>query len=240
MIITRHKYLTILTILFVLEFIILAISPHDRGDWALENFLAIIFIVSLFLSYKRFPLSKISYTLIFVFIFLHEMGAHYTYANVPYNQFFITEFNFDLDGFFGFERNNFDRLVHFSFGLLVAYPIRELYLRIADTKGFWGYFFPLELTMAASMIFELFEWAVVEVFAGDLGVAYLGTQGDIWDAHKDMALASLGAFFAMSITLFINMKIQKNFLKEWKESLSIKNNKPLGEEEIKRLLKEKE
>ena len=140
----------------------------------------------------------------------------------------------------GWERNHFDRLVHFLFGLLLAYPIREFYCRVADSKGFWAYFFPLELTMAASMMFELFEWGAAELFGGELGIAYLGTQGDIWDAHKDMALASLGAFLAMSITLIINLRIQKNFREELAGSLSIKNNKPLGEDEIMRLIQDED
>lgn len=171
---------------------------------------------------------------------LHEIGAHYTYAKVPYDHFFIVSFGFSLNDFMGFERNHFDRLVHFLFGVLLAYPVREVYCRIADSKGFWAYFLPLELTMAASMSFELFEWGAAELFGGDLGIAYLGTQGDVWDAHKDMALASVGAFLAMCITLFINLSIQKNFNKEWRKSLSIKNKKPLGEDEIIRLINEKD
>lgn len=238
--ISHHKYLAILALIFSFEFLVLAISPHDRGDWALENVLTLIFVIVLSLSYKKFPLSRLSYTLIFVFMCLHEIGAHYTYAKVPYDQFFITNIGFSLNDFFGWERNHFDRLVHFLFGILLAYPIRELYCRIADSKGFWAYFFPLELTMAASMMYELFEWGAAEIFGGELGIAYLGTQGDIWDAHKDMALASLGAFFAMSITLVINLRIQKNFREEWVKSLSVKNNKPLGEDEIMRLIQGKD
>ncbi|MDY6879160.1 MAG: DUF2238 domain-containing protein [Thermodesulfobacteriota bacterium] len=237
--ISHHKYLAILALIFSVEFVFLSISPHDRGDWALENFLALIFVIVLGLSYKKFPLSRISYTLIFIFMCLHEVGAHYTYAKVPYDQFFIDRMAFSLNEFMGWERNHFDRLVHFLFGALLAYPIREFYCRIADSKGFWAYFFPLELTMAASMMFELFEWGAAELFGGDLGIAYLGTQGDIWDAHKDMALASFGAFLAMSITLVLNLRIQKNFREEWVESLSIKNNKPLGEDEIVRLIHNK-
>ena len=171
---------------------------------------------------------------------LHEIGAHYTYAKVPYDQFFIASFGFSLNDIMGFERNHFDRLVHFLFGLLLAYPVRELYCRIANSKGFWAYFFPLELTMAASMTFELFEWGTAELFGGELGIAYLGTQGDIWDAHKDMALASIGAFLAMCITLCINMRIQKNFKEEWITSLSIKENRPLGEDEIMRQINDKD
>jgi putative membrane protein len=87
--------------------------------------------------------------------------------------------------------------------------------------------------MATSMIDELFEWGAAELFGGDLGMADLGTQGDIWDV--DMALASLGAFTAMTITLCINMRIQETFSEEWTLSLSIKSNRTLGEDEILRL-----
>jgi len=233
---SHKKYFLILSLIFFIEFSILAVSPYDRADWALENALVLVFVILMALSYKKFPLSRISYTLIFVFIFLHEIGAHYTYTEVPYDAFLISHFNFSLNEAMGWERNNFDRMVHFLYGLLLAYPFRELYCRVANGSGFWGYFFPLLLTMAASMTFELFEWGAATLFGGDLGMAYLGTQGDVWDAHKDMALASLGAFIAMTITMLINIRIQKGFSKEWKSSLSIKSNKPLGEDEISRLI----
>jgi len=235
---THKIYFLTLSILFSIEFLVLSVSPHDRSDWMLENVLVLFFVVIMVLSYKKFPLSRISYSLIFIFMILHEIGAHYTYANVPYDSFLSAYFNFNLNEYMGWSRNHFDRLVHFIYGLLLAYPIRELYCRIADAKGFWSYFFPLELTMATSMMFELFEWGAAELFGGDLGIAYLGTQGDVWDAHKDMALASLGAFIAMSLTLYINIRIQKGFNEEWKLSLSIKNNNPLGEDEIRRLKNE--
>jgi putative membrane protein len=129
-------------------------------------------------------------------------------------------------------RNQFDRLVHFSYGLLFAYPIREVFLRIANVRGFWGYFLPLDLTMSTSMLFELIEWAVVEVVADDLGAAYLGTQGDVWDAHKDMALASLGALIAMNFIAILNRHLQRDFAHEWAESIRVKRRKPLGEDAV--------
>ena len=89
--------------------------------------------------------------------------------------------------------------------------------------------------MSTSMIFELFEWAAAELFGGDLGVAYLGTQGDVWDAHKDMLLASIGAVIAMTITIAVNMWLKNDFAREWVNSLKVKIHQPLGEDEIKRL-----
>ena len=234
-----QKYALKLFIVFVLFFIVLAIAPSDRHDWLLENVLVFVLIPVLFLTSGRLPLSRISYTLIFLFLCLHEIGAHYTYAEVPYDQWFESVFGRTFNSLFGWERNHFDRLVHFSYGLLLAYPIRELFHRVANVSGFWGYFLPLDITMSTSMLFELFEWAAVIVFGGELGVAYLGTQGDIWDAHKDMGLASLGALFAMLVTALINMKLQRDFAREMSESFRIKNKNPLGEEEIKRMMQNK-
>ena len=233
-----HKnYLLSLSLVFLAVFVALGISPVDRSNWLLENILVVFFAVIIIWSYRKFPLSRVSYTLIFLFMVLHEIGSHYSYSKVPYDAFFINYFNFSLNELMGWERNHFDRLVHFTFGLLIAYPVKELYSRIANAEGFWGYFFPLELTMASSMIYELVEWGAAIVFGGDLGMAFLGTQGDIWDAHKDMALASVGALIAMLVTLLINWQIQDDFREEWSRSLSIKNNQPLGEDEIARLMK---
>lgn len=158
---------------------------------------------------------------------------------VPYDAWFQALTGSTFNSLVGWERNNFDRVVHFLYGLLLAYPVREVFLRVANVRGFWGYFLPLDLTMSTSMIFELFEWAAAEFFGGDLGVAYLGTQGDVWDAQEDMALASLGALAAMCVTAAINIYLQRDFAREWIESLKVKHPEPLGEEEIKRLLKER-
>lgn len=234
-----HKqFFLSLSFIFIAIFLLLAISPYNRADWALENILVLFIAVLLAFSYKKFPLSRISYSFIFLFLVFHEIGSHYTYANVPYEKFFQEWLGVSVNDTFGWQRNNYDRVVHFLYGLLLAYPIRELYYRVANAKGFWGYFFPLELTMATSMIFELFEWGAAEAVGGDLGVAYLGTQGDVWDAHKDMALASLGAAITMFITLLVNLQLQRNFDKEWDESLSIKIKDPLGEDEIEKMLEE--
>lgn len=219
----NSRFLLILATLFTIVFILAAIKPHDRADWALENVLTIAFLIGLIISYKNFPLSKVSYICIFIFLCLHQLGAHYTYALVPYDVWTKNLFGSELNSWFGFERNHYDRLVHFAYGLLLALPIREVFVRIANVKGFWSYFLPLDLTMSTSMLFELFEWGAAEVFGGDLGVAYLGTQGDIWDAHKDMALASIGALVTMLVIAYLNIKSQRNFSKEWNESLQVKS-----------------
>jgi putative membrane protein len=125
--------------------------------------------------------------------------------------------------------------VHFLYGLLMAYPLREFFLRVADVRGFWGYFLPLDFAISTSAMFEMVEWAAAEVFGGELGAAYLGTQGDVWDAHKDMGLASLGALIAMLATAALNAHLQHDFARELQQSLRIKASLPLGEDEIARL-----
>ncbi len=232
-----RRYRLILVILFAAVWAALAIAPYDRHDWALENALVAVFAVILAASFRFLPLSRVSYTLIFLFLCLHEVGAHYTYSEVPYDAWIKALTGRSLNAGLGWDRNDYDRIVHFSYGLLLAYPIRELFLRVADVRGFWGYFFPLDVTMSTSMLFELFEWLAAEVFGGDLGVAYLGTQGDVWDAQKDMALASLGALIAMIVTALINIYLKRDFAREWAESLRVKHKAPLGENAISKLLR---
>ncbi len=132
------RYRLLLTVLYLALWIPLAFEPFDRKDWLLENILVVVFAGFLVVSFKRLPFSGISYTLIFVFLCLHAVGAHYTYAEVPYDDWFRALTGGTLNEPMGWERNHFDRLVHFSYGLLLAYPIREVFLRVVDARGFWG------------------------------------------------------------------------------------------------------
>ena len=215
--------------LYWLQWLVWAYRPPFFQEWLLENVLPFLFVGLLIVTHRRFPLSNISYSLIFVFMCLHTVGAHYTYSLVPYHRWSQDLLGLGINDLAGFQRNHYDRLVHFSFGLLLAYPIREVFVRIAGVRGFWGYYLPLDLTMSFSMLYELIEWWVALVFAGDIGQAYLGTQGDVWDAHKDMALATTGAVISMSIVSFINWKYNRRFGEEWWQSLAVKETRPLGE-----------
>jgi len=235
----HRQFLLLLTALLAIEFVILAIEPHDRKDWMLENALVVLFVAAMVATYRKLTLSRISYFLIFVFLSLHLIGAHYTYSLVPYDEWFRAVTGSSLNELVGWERNNFDRVLHFLYGLLLAYPVREVFLRVARLRGFWGYLFPLDITMSTSMLYELIEWGAAAVFGGELGQAFLGTQGDIWDAHKDMALASCGALIAMMVTAALNAALEHDFAAEWNESLRVKDHRPLGEDEIRRLLNAK-
>src|SRR4249920_1715898 len=213
--IPHRQYLWILALLFGIWWTVWAIHPVERGTWLMENALAIAAIALLGGFHRRLLFSRVSYTLIFVFMCLHQVGAHYTYSLVPYDAWFEKLTGHTFNSLVGWKRNNFDRVVHFSYGLLLAYPVREIFLRVVNVRGFWGYFLPLDLTMSTSMMYELLEWATSVVFGGDLGQAYLGTQGDEWDAQKDMALASLGGLLAMAITAVVNWRFQRDFSREW-------------------------
>lgn len=192
--------------------------------------LVVLFIPVLIFTYKKFRLSNLSYVLIFIFMVLHTIGSHYTYAEVP--------FGFWLGELFNSTRNHFDRLVHFSFGLLLAYPIREIFMRIANTKGFWNYWLPFEVTASFSCIYEIIEWLTAAVVAPAAGDAFLGSQGDIWDAQKDMVLAILGAAIAMIVVAYYNYRYNKKFGKEMKKSFSVKIKEPLGEVRLAEMKKE--
>jgi putative membrane protein len=209
--ISHRCYLAVLGTLFAALWIALAIDPRYRQDWALENVLVVVFAVAIAASHRGFLLSRLSYTLIFLFLCVHEVGAHYTYAEVPYDAWLKALTGRSLNEAMGWQRNHFDRFAHFLYGLLMAYPLREFFLRVADARGFWGYFLPLDFTISTSAIFELFEWGAAEIFGAELGTAYLGTQGDVWDAHRDVALASAGALIAMLITALINAYLAARF-----------------------------
>jgi putative membrane protein len=235
---SHRQFLLVLAVLLAVQFVVLGISPHNRSDWMLENALVVVFIGAMVASYRKLTLSRISYFLIFLFLSLHLVGAHYTYSEVPYDAWFASLTGHSFNELVGWERNNFDRVVHFAYGILLAYPIREVFLRVVRLRGFWGYLFPLDIAMSTSLLYELIEWGAASVFGGELGQAYLGTQGDIWDAHKDMALASLGALIAMLITGGLNAWLERDFADEWIESLRVKSKRPLGEDELRRLLKD--
>jgi putative membrane protein len=225
-------YKIFLIVIFVAVWIWAAINPIYPHDWLLENYLVFIFVPLIIITGIYFRLSNVSYTLITIFMILHVIGSHYTYAEVP--------FGYALQNLFGASRNMYDRLVHFSFGFLLAYPVREVFMRLAKVKGFWSYYFPLDLTLAFSALYEIIEWIAAASVSSAAGIAFLGAQGDIWDAQKDMLMAGLGALIAMLIILFINMYYNKNFWKEMRESFKIKKgDEPLGEVALGRMRAEK-
>lgn len=194
--VARNRFLHGLFAGYLLLWGWLAIAPVDRGDWLLENVLAIALVASLVLSARWFQFSNFSYFLMTLFLAFHAVGAHYTYAKVP--------FGFHLQEFFHLSRNPFDRIVHFAYGFLLAYPIRELLMRLAGVRGGWSYYLPVSAALAHGGLFEVIEAFTAQIVNPELGMAYLGTQGDEWDAQKDMAAACAGAVVTMILTLVAN------------------------------------
>ena len=221
---SRRTVPAVCLIAYLIVWAIMAINPVYPDDWLLENVLAVLGVGFLVVTYRWFPLSNLSYIPITIFMILHAIGAHYTYAETPIGDW--------MAPIFGWQRNNFDRVVHFLFGLLLAYPMREVYYRIIGSRGIWGILLPLDVMISLSAIYELVEWGATVVVAPEAGVAFLGAQGDPWDAHKDMALASLGAAITLAITLIVNLKSNPEFRAEVRESLRIKRRQPLGERKI--------
>ncbi|HZY10133.1 MAG TPA: DUF2238 domain-containing protein [Bacteroidota bacterium] len=185
----ENTLLQILIALYLCIWIITAINPLYFTDWVLENILVVVFVSGLIITYRFFPLSDLSYIVLTLFMILHSIGAHYTYAEVP--------IGFWMKETFDFSRNHFDRVVHFSFGLLMAYPIREVFLRLANARGFWMYYFPLDVTLSFSALYEIIEMLVAKIVSSEAGDAYLGTQGDPWDGIMDMSCAFVGAMICM-------------------------------------------
>jgi putative membrane protein len=147
---------------------------------------------------RRWPLSNASVAFIALFFALHTIGGRYTYSNVPYDALARTLTGRTISEIFGFTRNHYDRLVHFSYGLLAVAPIREALRRHAGLGARVALYIAVESVLAVSMLYELFEWQLAVTMQGPLADAYNGQQGDIWDSQKDMALAALGAVIQLS------------------------------------------
>jgi putative membrane protein len=182
----------------------LAVAPWYRQDWLLENVLVFIAVPLLAATSRSLRFSNFAYGCLFVFFVLHEIGAHYTYSEVPWREW-LSWAN-DGTGLPDASRNHYDRFVHFAYGLLVFPAVWELFAARANPQRIWRYVFPVTFLMAHSVIYELVEWAAAAVFGGDLGVAYLGTQGDEWDSQKDMALAVAGTLVGLLLTLTVSSR----------------------------------
>lgn len=167
---------------------VLAVDPFDRSDWLLENLLVFVTVPLLVAYGPRLGFDDGTWTCLFIFFALHLVGAHWTYAEVP------------VGDIFG-DRNHFDRVVHFCYGLLMAKPTLDLFAARARPQGIWMWIMPVLFLVSHGVIYEVLEWFAAELFGGGLGAAFLGTQGDEWDAQKDVALASLGS--AIGVTAWL-------------------------------------
>ncbi|EDP60887.1 DUF2238 domain-containing protein [Vibrio sp. AND4] len=176
-----------LTAFYSVVFLFSALEPNSHAVWFAEIVPAVAILVAIWALSIRYQFSKTAYVLMFIWLCLHTVGAKYTFAEVPFDWF---------NNLIGSERNNFDRVAHFSIGLY-AFPIAEYLInkkKVSTTLACWFALFAI-MSLAAS--YEIIEWWYAEIAGGDEGIAFLGSQGDIWDAQKDMLCDTLGAILSL-------------------------------------------
>lgn len=179
----------------------------NKANWYTENVLTVLSLIVLLTSYKKFKFSDLSYLMFGIYLLLHMYGAEYTYAENP--------FGFWLRDTLSLGRNYYDRIVHFSFGFLLTYPMREYFKNYFDWPNWVCWVLPCEITLSFSGMYELIEWLVADLFFPAEGIAYLGSQGDIWDAQKDMSIAFIASIFAVLVIA----SARKYFLKTRKQEI---------------------
>lgn len=188
----------VLLALYVLLFLWSGIHPLDRGVWLAEALTSLIpVLVLVFLYIKKIRVSALAYVLMAVFPLLHIIGAHYTFAEVPFDWFNNT---------FGFSRNMYDRVAHMSVGLYSLGIAELLYVRgLVKSKTLaWSY--GLFAIMAIAAAYEIFEWQYAIMADPSAGIAILGSQGDIWDAQKDMLMDTIGGVIGALVFIFQKRK----------------------------------
>lgn len=190
-----HRTPILLLLIFIALTCWSAISPHDTQVWWTEMTVALLLVGALVLSYRRFRFSDTAYIILGTWCFIQVIGAHYTFELVPFD--FVTNL-------FGFERNHYDRLAHFVVGM-GGIAIAELLWRCRLVNGVrTAAVFSVIFILARAGFWELVEWIYAEIDGGDAGQAFLGSQGDEWDAHKDMVQDTLGGILAALIFYWQN------------------------------------
>ena len=184
--------LVLLSVVLVVCIATVANPPAGRISWLLEVGPGLAGIIILIVLYKRFPMSHIVYWFVFFHVLILIYGGYYTYAETPLG-------NWAKEAF-GLSRNHYDRVGHIALGVFPAFIIREVLLRKTPLqRGGWLYFIVISIVLAVAAFWELLEWWVALLVASDIGTAFLGSQGDIWDAQWDMLLALVGAMVALPI-----------------------------------------
>ena len=193
----KHAVPLILAIIFIAMSLWAGVSPNDRAVWYAESLPLFIVFLTLVFTYKKFKFSNTAYILMSVWLLLHTIGAKYTFAAVPFE--WGNEF---LTPIFGDGRNHFDRLAHFSIGFY-AFAMSEWLLRKHKCTFGTALWFGLFFMMSVAGAYEIIEWLYAVIKGGNAGIEFLGSQGDIWDAQKDMLCDTLGAIFSLILYIFI-------------------------------------
>lgn len=194
----EHKTAKFLFVLYIIVFTICAFSPYNRAVWWAENIPIVLIVLILLLMYRYFQFSPLSYILMSVLIIMHTIGGHFTFERVPFD--FINDL-------LGSSRNQYDRFAHFSVGFY-AYPIAEfLWKKNLVRSKTVLILFPILAIFSVAAVYEIIEWLYAVAADPEAGLAMLGSQGDIWDAQKDMLADGSGAIASM--LLFVTMYWQR-------------------------------
>jgi putative membrane protein len=196
--ISKNRVTQILVLICGAVWIWAAINPKFPADWLLENVLVAVGVGLFIWVYRTRPLSDLSTLFMAIFFCMHVAASHYTYSETPWGNWLKEVLETD--------RNHYDRIVHFSFGLLMAYPVREFLVRYLKLHGFASYFFAFTILVANSEVYEIIEWLTSTVVSPDAGNAFLGSQGDPFDAQKDTTLALIGTVITLIITAITERK----------------------------------
>jgi len=189
----KLKHYIALSLIFI-AIILSGIQPLEFEAYLLHQVGTVFMLVLLFIIFKKIGLDFLSFTFYLGFLLIHIIGAHYLYSYVPYNDWIQQIFNFNLDQYMGWSRNMYDRLVHLAYGVLL-YPLiyRVFQVWLPSAKPFSLFLLVVQFVMASSVFYELIEWLIAIGLSPEQAENYNGQQGDMWDAHKDMLLATIGA-----------------------------------------------
>jgi putative membrane protein len=195
----QNRFLHWICAAFAVLFAACAWRPDTIFDFFLENGCVSAFLLLLILTYRKFPLSDLSYLLILVYLSIHEWGAHYKYSDVPLGEW--------MKPWLHTHRNMYDRVAHFSFGLLLSYPFQDVLMRAVSVRTAWRYILPVEATLSFSAIYEILEAGMAMILTPQRGEEFVGMQGDMWDSQEDMLMAGLGSVAAMCIIALIRHRL---------------------------------
>jgi putative membrane protein len=184
--------------LFLLAWVFSCIALPYPEYFAMQHVPTALFILGLLYVERTVGISRLSFALMIGFMLLHVLGARYLYSYVPYDDWSQWMLGIRIGDQFGFERNHYDRLVHFAFGLMFVLPFWELLEKRFQFPAVWAAVGSMCAILAAGAVYEVAEWAVAMIFAPDWAESYNGQQGDIWDAQKDMALAWAGSIVGVT------------------------------------------
>jgi putative membrane protein len=185
-----------LLLAWVATVLVSAIDPRSSAVWAAETALPAFLVCWLVATARSFPLTSLSYAAIFSFLVLHQVGAHFTYPEVPLPAWIHDTGAVEPEP--RAMRNPFDRIAHLSYGLLFTFPLREVAIRMVGARGFWRGAIPVCLVVTTSVFYEFIEWLFASTIGGVAGTLVLGMQDSQWDAHWDLLLASAGSVMAAS------------------------------------------